>query len=418
MTRATFYRIGRHIPAVLYEPNYAGDKAHIAILVMHSDADYLTFSMGEEMAKRGYRVLCANVGDKQNSLNQKLLDVGDVVRFLRGVPGVEGTVLMGHSGGGTLMSAYQSLAENGVSIFQGPEKMVKCPDSLVGLPAADGLMLLDANFGNGAMPLFSLDPAVLDEESGVKINPALDLFNPDNGFVPDGSIYSDAFIQRFFQGQRTRHNHLIEMALDRLKIIERNEGHYADDEPFIVPGMEQGFMNNKLYAQDIRLMSHTRGAWPLLHADGSTTQEIVHSVRKPANNKSLTASYNKGALRTTVRTFLTSYAVRTCEGYGYNEDAVFGIDWQSSYNCPPGNVQGVMAPLLVMGMTAGWEYLASETIYENAKSPDKTLVFVEGADHLFRTAVACEGHPGQFGNTLQTTYDFVDGWLSCGRFAP
>jgi hypothetical protein len=70
-----------------------------------------------------------------------------------------------------------------------------------------------------------------------------------------------------------------------------------------------------------------------------------------------------------------------------------------------------------MGMTGAWEYLASETIYEDAGSKDKTLVFVEGAGHLFTTATQCERSQGEFGDTRNTTFDYVDKWLSrSGRF--
>jgi len=71
----------------------------------------------------------------------------------------------------------------------------------------------------------------------------------------------------------------------------------------------------------------------------------------------------------------------------------------------------------VMGMTAHWEFLASETIYEMANSRDKSIAFVEGATHLYETCKECERHPGEFGDTRKTTYDYIDTWLSKpGRF--
>jgi hypothetical protein len=73
--------------------------------------------------------------------------------------------------------------------------------------------------------------------------------------------------------------------------------------------------------------------------------------------------------------------------------------------------------MLVMGMTGHWEFLASETIFENAKSADKTLMFVEGASNDLTTCKECEKLPGQFGNTQKMTYDYIDKWLSQkGRF--
>ena len=115
------------------------------------------------------------------------------------------------------MSSYQSIAENGLKACQGPEKVLKCSDSLAGLPAADGLMLIDSNWGIATMMLFSLDPAVISEEDGKKLNPELDLFNPKNGFDPAGSNFSDAFIRKFQIAEGKRNDQLIQTALDRLE---------------------------------------------------------------------------------------------------------------------------------------------------------------------------------------------------------
>jgi hypothetical protein len=411
-THQTFMRLGRNINSVLYEPLTLSERSRIAIIIMHSDADYLSFPMGNEMAERGYKVLCANVSDKSVGLDHKIYEVKSAVTRMRDDGGVSKVILMGHSGGGTLMTAYQSIAEKGVRIFQGPDKSIPFPDFESDLPPADGLILPDSNFGIAAMSLFSLDPAVKDEESGLIIDEDLDLWNPENGFKPEGSFYNAEFIKRFQRAQGERNNRLIKKALERLELIQSGKGRYADDEPFIVPGAEQGFLNNKLYAQDTRLMSHTKKAWPLIKAGGAVSNEIICSIRKPENNESLTASYHKGALITTVRNYLTSYAVRTTEDYGYDEDSVFGIDWSSSWNCVPENIRGVTVPLLIMGMTGNWEYLASETIYENAESNDKTMAFVEGASHLFTPALQCERFPGEFGDTQKIVFDYVDKWLS------
>ena len=59
-------------------------------------------------------------------------------------------VLMGHSGGGTLMSAYQAVAENGPQLFQGPEKIFPYPNNEE-LPPAGGIVLLDSNWGNAVI---------------------------------------------------------------------------------------------------------------------------------------------------------------------------------------------------------------------------------------------------------------------------
>ena len=408
-----FLRVANRVPGVLYKPETPGPKQKVAVLVMHSDEDYLSFPTGPELAKRGYTVLCANVAGKEGIIFtqiEKMKNVKAAVSLLRSMPEIEKIVLMGHSGGGTLMSAYQAVAENGPEIFQGEDKIYPYPDDEQ-LPPADGIMLLDSNWGNAAMQLFSLDPAIEDENDGRMINPELDLHDPENGFDPSGTTYSDEFIARFQQAQSFRNNGILDFALSRLLELENGNGHYTDDEPLVLPGAAQGFFNNKLYAQDIRLMAHTQKPRALIHPDGSITQEIVRSLRGPENPVSFTPSFWEGARFLSVRTYLSSYAVRTENEYGFDEDHVWGIDWHSSYSCPVANMEYVHCPTLVMGMTAGWEFLASETIFEHAAAEDKTIAFVEGATHKFDTAKHMEQYPGQYGDTCTTLHNYVDKWL-------
>jgi hypothetical protein len=421
--KTTFVSLGRGVPGVLYEPVTPVEKSQIGIFVMHSGGDYLKHSACTELSKRGYRVLCANNSTSKSgftddgNMDKMVSDAGLGVAYLRKYPGIRKVVLLGHSGGGALMSSYQNIAENGLKACQGAEKLIKCSDSLAGLPPADGLMLVDSNWGLAAMMLFSIDPAVVSEENAQALNPELDLFSAKNGFDPKGSTYSEEFIRKFLNAEGKRNSQLIKYALDRLEKINAGKGRFSDDEPFIIPGGSFRGYNNRLFSQDIRLMSHTRKAWPLLRADGSTATQVIHTVRVPENPASNTASLERGGLTTTVRDFLNTFALRVTDDYGYNEDSVRGIDWSSSYSCPPGNVEGIKVPMLTMGMTGHWEYLAAETIFEHAKSADKTLVFVEGATHGYTTCTRCEKSPGQFGDTVKTTYDYIDSWLSKkGRF--
>ena len=410
--KVTFVRPSPRMPGLLYEPVTKGDKSRVGVLVMHSDNDYLDQPTGPELAKRGYTVLCTNTSDHTQSFPMKINDTKQGVDLLKKLPGVEKVVLMGHSGGATLMSAYQNLAENGVKTFQGPEKLIKAPDFLDGMAPADGLMCLDSNWGNGAMRLFGVDPAVIDDGNGLKIDESLNMFNPANGWTPEGATYSDEFLQRFFKAQSERNNRLIDYALERLALIEAGKGLYADDEPMIIAGSSHIGPNNKLFPQDIRLLSRTKEARTLLHKDGVVTNEIVHTVRKPRHLISRTSSLAMGAMHTTVKKFLDTHAVRTLDGYGYNEYVAYGIDWDSSYNCTPGNVKGVTAPTLVAAMTASYEFSAAETIYNNSASTDKTIAFVEGANHDFFPDKECEKYEGQFGDTIKTLFDYLDGWLA------
>ena len=421
--RVGFVHLAQGVPGAFYEPVTPGPKAQVAVFIMHSAGDYLSHSGCTELSKRGYRVLCANNATGKSGvsndgvIDRVMLDAKAGIAWLHRQPGVRKIVLMGHSGGGTVMTAYQLIAEGGVKACQGPEKIWKCPDSLAGMPPADGVMLIDSNWGLAEMTLLSIDPAVADESDGTKLDAALDMFNPANGFKPAGSTYAPAFRARFLTAEGRRMNALIAMAGERLAAIQAGRGRFTDDEPFVVPGATLLANSNRLLSQDVTLLARSRRPWPLVHSDGSVTTGIIRSVRVPENTRNPTGSMMAGALKTTVRNFLSTYAVRTTPTYGYDADSLDGVEWTSSYASPPGNVSGITVPLLTLGMTGHWEALAAEDIYDRARSTDKTIAFIEGADHSYRTCTKCERTPGEFGDTQKTTYDFIDRWIAKpGRF--
>ena len=74
--------------------------------------------------------------------------------------------------------------------------------ALAELPKADGLILVDAHPGVSVNGLRSLNPAVLDERDPRKIDPALDPFNPANGYDAKAPHYSEAFKRRTSRRRR------------------------------------------------------------------------------------------------------------------------------------------------------------------------------------------------------------------------
>jgi hypothetical protein len=418
--KTTFVHLGQGEPGVLYEPVSPGPKAQIAVFAMHSANDFLNHSACTELSKRGYRVLCANDSNSKSGmfndgvLDKVLLQAKAAIVYLRKNPDVKKIVLWGHSGGATVMTAYQDIAENGVKVCQDAAKISRCPDSLAGLPPADGVILGDPNWGLAPITLIGIDPAVSDD-NGMKLSPDLDMFNPANGFKAAGASYSQDFIRKFQVAEGKRMNALISKAQERLALIKAGKGNYSDDEPFWIAGAN--FSENKLYAQDMRLLAHTQKAWPLLHADGSITTEIVHSVRVPTLTESPTHT-TRAALKTTVTSFLSTYAIRVTDDYGYGEDdSLRGVDWSSTWASNPGNAEGITVPFLTLGMTGSYESATAETIHTHTRSADKTLVYVEGASHGYPTCKRCEKTSGQYGDTVKTIYDYADGWLSkSGRF--
>lgn len=121
---------------------------------MHAETDYLAFVACTELQERGYTVLCASNscskinGETDVDFEPMMTSVGAGVSYLREelADEIDTVVLLGHSGGGALMAAYQNIAENGLSACNGSEKIYPCSDALADLPAADGIMLCDANY--------------------------------------------------------------------------------------------------------------------------------------------------------------------------------------------------------------------------------------------------------------------------------
>jgi hypothetical protein len=200
---------------------------------------------------------------------------------------------------------------------------------------------------------------------------------------------------------------LIRAAQGRLAKINAGQGKYLDDEPFNIPGGSiSGQATLQIWSLDLNLWAHTRDKQQLVHKDGSISNQIVPSIRTVASATSSPTLRTGAARLTTVKKFLNTWACRTTKDYGYGPDYVSGIDWQSTYNNSPGAVEKIKAPLLVVGMSASSLVVSQETIFKNAASKDKALVYIEGATHM-TTPVN-----GNYGNTNATTVNYIDSWLS------
>lgn len=413
--KTTYLAIGRQ-SCVLFEPVKSTAKSQIGVVVMHSNDNYMNFPANAELSKRGYIVI-ATIPAYGDDMGPKLINIKNCVEFLRKQPNIKKIILLGHSGGATVMTAYQLLAENGKEALDG--KLFKdYKEDLSNLPKADGMLLLDANYGNATMTLVSLEPNITGRGTGSNIPTTLNLADPKVGYVAGkSSHYTETFKAAYNRRQRDRLCALMDEAFARYNAIKKGNGDFADDEPFVIAGANQIRPFNKLFAQDLSLLGHTKKAWPLVHGDGSVTTEIVHSLRAPlapdAPSKLFFAADN-----TTVRGFLSTNAITVNENFRIREDGIDGVEWTSNINNPIGNATGIHVPILLMGMTGSWEYLASEMIYNNCPSADKSLGFVEGASHMFFADQDAEKFQGRkFGDTTKALFDYVDKWLSGkGRF--
>lgn len=393
------------VKAALYRPDARRDP-EVGVLLIHRVNNYLGHLAASELAKRGFLVLAMNSRFDNNEAaviwELIALDVKTGVEFLRKQPGIRKVVLFGHSGGAATLSFYQAVAEKGTAFCDTPQKLTGCGAELTKLPRADGLILADASIGNPAGLLRSLNPAVVTEGDSKTIDPALDPFNPANGFNPSGpSSYPPEFKQRYFAAQSVRMNRLIESATAQARLLGTTRAPFPDDNVFLI-----------VRAQGARLMdldrsSETATASPrrILKNNGSVATEVIRTVRpasypSPAQN----STFESGARLLTLRSFLTANAIRST-------NALTGIDWCSSNNSTPCAVRSITVPLLVTAMGAHYFVRDNEIHFEVAASKDKDFVVLEGATHGIRPCTACEKTPGRSGNSVKNYFDYVAKWI-------
>ena len=145
-------------------------------------------------------------------LDSALVDLGVGLRWLRSEAGVETIVILGNSGGGSLMSAYQSQAAepNIAPAFGG-----KLPEAVLDLPGADFYIALNAHPGRPEVLTNWFDPSVTDETDPLSVDPELDLY-AEGRSIP----YDPEFISRYREAQRNRNDRIttwVHAELARLK---------------------------------------------------------------------------------------------------------------------------------------------------------------------------------------------------------
>ena len=393
------------VKGALYRPTEDRVR-NVAVLLIHRVNNYLGHLAAAELSARGFLVLTMNsrFDNNEASVVWDVIahDVRTGIDYLRKQPGIRRVVLFGHSGGAATLSFYQAVAEKGTTYCSAPGKLTPCSSDLANLPRADGLILVDASLGNPVGLLRGLNPAVTREGDPRSIDPALDPFNPANGFNPAGSSYSPAFKQKYFAAQSARMNRLIAAALDRANGLGRPDAPFPDDDAFLVVRAAGARLADAESAAE----TSTREPRKHLKNNDRIVTEVVQPVR-PARpvDPAVNARFDGGARLLTLRSFLTANAIRSTH-------PMTGVDWCSSNHSTPCAVGSISVPLLVAAMGGNTGLRDNEMVYEMAASRDKDFVVVEGATHNIEPCAECETRKGQYANATKNFFNYVTRWIS------
>jgi pimeloyl-ACP methyl ester carboxylesterase len=197
------------------------------MIAAHYQIDFSEHYLADYLAVRGVGFLGWTTRfrgfESRFLLDHALVDIGVGVRWLREVQGVDTVVLLGNSGGGSLMAAYQSQAvEPNVRPLDG----MRPAAGLTELIPADGYVATAAHPGRPDVLTAWMDAAVVDESDAVATDAELDLFDERNG-----PPYSPDFLARYRAAQTARNHAITEWAETELKRV-RAAG--FSDRPFTV----------------------------------------------------------------------------------------------------------------------------------------------------------------------------------------
>jgi pimeloyl-ACP methyl ester carboxylesterase len=161
-----------------------GKRPRVAVIATHYNVDFAEHYSAPYFAQRGFGFLGWNTryrgAEDLFHLEHALTDISVGVTWLR-EQGVEKIVLLGNSGGGSLMAAYQ----------------------VETLAPGDLYISLNAHPGRPEVLTNWMDGSVVDETDPTKTDASLDPFSKDNG-----PPFSEDFIAHYRAAQRARNQRI------------------------------------------------------------------------------------------------------------------------------------------------------------------------------------------------------------------
>ncbi|HEY8080370.1 MAG TPA: hypothetical protein VIF62_39845 [Labilithrix sp.] len=377
-------------------------QPRVGVLVIHPRVDFAHHYAIPRLVAAGFGVLAANTrhlnNDTQAEHEEMVLDVAACVRHLRERRGVEKVVLLGNSGGGSLLALYQAEARRTPN-----DRIERSPGGApthfgaAAMTRADGMIYLAAHRGQGRVLLDAIDPSVVDESDPTKTDASIDLFDAENGFrePPAWSEYDASFMQRYLAAQTERVRRIDAIAREHatrhLDATRESESQGFEDRPF---AERQAVLKRRAFEPVMvvyRTMANPNHVARHLDPSDREYGSLLSDRPDLMNHAAL------GFARTvTPRAWLSTWS-----GLSSNADLV-------------ANVARIEEPSLFVYASRDREIFPRADVaptFEASASKDKKLVTIEGARHYF------EPDPGEkHAPDVDRAMDAVVPWIE-ERFA-
>jgi hypothetical protein len=353
----------------LYEPQ--GRRARTAVYLMHPRAEFSRHYVVPGLVEAGFAVFCHNsryLNNDTDMVHERLLF--DIAAGMRGLKerGFERIVLLGNSGGGSLLAFYQSQAERApvgrLTATPGGEAIDLAGETM---PPADLYIATAAHLGEGRFMLNVLDPAVVDESRPELSDPAWDMYSEGNGYrpFPGPSSYDRAWLAEYRLRQRARNQRLDTLAREYLSEQEQNRRRMREPEfaGLASEAREATVRRARLWRYMVIYRTLANPAY--LDPTIEPNNRRMGSIFAPADP--IVGNYGPGGLARTMtpRAWLSTWS---------------GLSSQADL---PDTIGHVTVPTLIVYADGDSDIYPSEQqeTFEKSGAADKQLVNLEFADH-------------------------------------